>query len=169
MAGPLLILVVMMVLYAAYVWKTLAEADVRLATHFDGDGVPNDWMTRGGYRAFILGFGLGMPVFMAGLFCVIAKLGGRGLNVPNKDYWLAPERREAALDFIRRQGVWMGCIMAGFFTALHHLTLAANELDPPRLPMPEFIAIVGCFLAAVGLWIFVLLRRFRRPPDEPLP
>ncbi|MEO8353307.1 MAG: DUF1648 domain-containing protein [Chthoniobacteraceae bacterium] len=168
-AGPLVVLVALLVAFAAYVTMTMNEAPVRLATHFDADGEPNDWMTRGGYRAFILGFGFGVPALMVALFWIIAKLGGRGLNVPNKDYWLAPERRESALAFIRRHGVWIACIQVGFFAALHHLTLAANALEPPRLPAPELIAIVACFLGGTGLWVIVLLRRFGRPATEPAP
>ncbi len=164
MAGPMVVLVVLLVVFAAYVTMTMNEAPVRLATHFDVDGQPNDWMTRGGYLAFNLGMGIGMPVFMVATMWVVARLGGRGLNVPNKDYWLAPERREAALDFVRRHGVWLGCIMAGFFAAVHWVVLMANELEPPRLPLPPFVTVIVAFLAAVGIWMTVLLRRFRRPP-----
>lgn len=47
-----------------------------------------------------------------------------------------------------------------FFGGLHGLTVAANRVTPPRLPMGGFLLVVIAFLTGLLLWVTLLLLRF---------
>ena len=54
------------------------------ASHFDGSGNPNGWMTR---EIFVL-FYLGMIALLIVIFLIIPKFPNRLRNIPNRDYWI---------------------------------------------------------------------------------
>ena len=49
------------------------------------------------------------------------------INLPHRDYWLAPERRRATSAVMLRFGLWLACLMVLFFTALYGLVVQANS------------------------------------------
>ncbi len=71
-------------------WHAYPELPERIASHFNGAGVPNGWMTKDQFFT-LNAFLVGMAVF-TGLFppFMIAKVDPSLINLPNKDYWLAP-------------------------------------------------------------------------------
>ncbi len=50
-----------------------------------------------------------------------------------------------------------------FIGAVHQAVFSANLRPHPALDNPIFIAIGPAFLAAMAVWIALLLRRFRLP------
>ncbi|MEA3209942.1 MAG: hypothetical protein QOE70_2999 [Chthoniobacter sp.] len=148
---------------AGYVWCSAPQLPERVATHFGLHGEPNGWMSRGGYVQFTIAFGLGLPGFLLLIFALIRAANGKGLNIPNREHWLAPERREETLSFMGRHGAWLACLMVGFFAGLHHLIIVANVSSPPSLPNAQLGLMVSAFLGAVAIWVVVLYRRFSRP------
>src|SRR5947208_13832382 len=94
-----LALVCLFAAFAACVAHFSKQLPDRVATHFGGTGHPNGWMTRTQYRNFTLGLGLGTPVFILAVFAIVERLRGVGLNIPNKAYWLEPDRQQATFAF----------------------------------------------------------------------
>jgi len=139
---------------------SLAES---VATHFDAVGRANGWMTRTGYAVFMAAFGIGLPLLIWFLIPLVSRRFPAGINIPARNYWLAPERREETLAFLRWHMGWLAALMALFFIAIHHLLLLANALRPPALPRTPFFFMLGCFLAGTAMWTVLLWRRFRRP------
>ena len=135
-----------------------------LATHFDGAGNPNGWMSRNGYVVFMIAFGIGLPLLIAGLIRVAPAWFPKRLRIPNRAYWLAPERREETLQFLNAHVAWLSTTMVLFVIAIHHLVLMANASRPVRLPHMPFLVLMGSFLAVLAVWIGVLWYRFRREP-----
>jgi uncharacterized membrane protein len=88
---PLLLTVLLWTLFAAYVWTSAPQLPERVATHFGAGGEPNGWMSRAGHVRFTLLFGLIVPAFVIAIFATMPRFGDRWMNIPNKDYWLAPE------------------------------------------------------------------------------
>jgi len=158
------VLVVLWGAFAAYVWQTSSLLPERVATHFDAAGAPNGWMTRTEHVRFTLIFGTLMPAFVVGVFTLIRALGGRGLNIPNKDYWLAPERQQATVDFVQRHGVWLAALMIAFIAGVHASILRANAHAPAALPLADVGWIAGSFGVAVLIWAVLLVTRFARRP-----
>ena len=78
---------------AAFVWLTSSGLPPLVASHFGAGGVANGFMTRTVYTRFMEAFVIGLPAFMV-LVSLYAVGNARArLNMPNRDYWLAPERR----------------------------------------------------------------------------
>lgn len=135
-----------------------------IATHFDGAGRPNGWITRGGYAIFMASFGIGLPLLILGLLPLFSRRYPKRVNIPNRSFWLAPERREETLLFLRWHIGWLAALLVFFVLAVHHLVLMANASRPPALPHTPFLFMMGCFLAGIAVWTALLYRRFRTRP-----
>jgi serine/threonine-protein kinase len=159
-----IVLAALWIAFAAYVWQTTAQLPERVATHFDAAGTPNGWMTRIEHMRFTLIFGTLAQAFIVGVFTLIRALGGRGMNIPNRDYWLAPERQQATVDFVQRHGLWLASLMVAFIAGIHGSILRANAHAPATLPLADVGWIAGGFGAAVLVWAVLLVVRFARRP-----
>lgn len=158
------VIAVLWLAFAAYVCLTAPQLPERVATHFGAGGEADGWMTRSGHVRFTLLLGAALPAFIVALFAFIRRCGGRGLNIPHKEYWLAPERREETFAFIQRQGSWLAALLIGFFAAIHTSILAANAHTPAKLAGSHVAWIAGGFLAAIIVWSALFLGRFFRRP-----
>lgn len=146
----------------AYVATTSAGLPERVASHFGANGVANGFMTRDGYRTFILWFALGLPLFVAASVALLPRAFPGAINIPDRDYWLAPERRADTIGFLTGWGCSLGLILALFIAAIHAAVRVANEYDPPRLPATLFVIVLATFGVAMVVWIAALAAHFRR-------
>lgn len=155
---------VLSILAAAWhIDATVALLPDSVATHFSGGGRPNGWMTREGYRVFMLLFVTALPLFMVAMAGWLPRLFPHATNIPNRHYWMAPERRAIALNFLTAHACWLGCLMVAFILGIHVLLLRANHSVPVQLPERAFFTVLGGFAVGLAVWIVVLVRRFRRP------
>jgi len=159
---PYAIFGALLVSAAALLLATVGALPERIPTHFGAGGVPNAWMTRGGYTAFMLAFAVGLPLMIVALIGGLPRLFPRQVNLPNREHWLAPERREASLAFLGRHACWLGCIMVLMAAGVHGLIVRASGATPPRLEQGLFLVMLGGFVVATGLWIVAIFRRFPR-------
>lgn len=111
----------------------------RIPTHFGAGGVPDAWMTRGGYLRFMLALAVGLPLVMAGAVGWLPRLAPRLVNLPNRDHWLAPARRDATLAFLGRHACRLGCMIVLMVAGVHLLILRASASSPPRLDEGLFL------------------------------
>jgi len=93
---------------------------------------------------------------------MIEKLPVRFLNLPNRDFWLAEDRRESTYDSIRTFFELLGIVMVAFFTVVNQMVFRANVLRE-NLPTWLFLAVVAAFVAFVIGWVIKLARSFRLP------
>ncbi len=149
--------------------RTAPELPDRVATHFGVEGAADGWMSRPGYLVFTAVFPLALVALFAGLASLIRVLPARFVNLPNRDYWLAPERRATTSAMLRARFAWLGCLFVAFFGGLHVLTVEANRLTPPRLPMGGLLLVVMAFLMGLMLWIVFLLMRFAETREGAAP
>lgn len=133
-----------------------------LATHFGGSGAPNGWQTQSQF--FILEVALlGVCLLLAfGIPRLIGVLPISLVNVPNKEYWLVPERREKTLAFFKTQFAWFGCIFLAFLLVINQLVYKANQTQPRHLDNTTFVIALFAFLAYVGIWTVRLVLRFSK-------
>ncbi|MCW5622531.1 MAG: hypothetical protein KIS79_15590 [Burkholderiales bacterium] len=146
---------------AVFVWTTSASLPPVVASHFAASGIADGFMSRPAYRLVLLLLVVGIPLLVA--FGPLPLIGKRGmsLNIPHRQYWLAPERREQTLGVLRRHGLWFGASVALFVAYVHWLVVLANRLQPPQLSMSALLWGMGVFFAALAAWLFVLYSRFR--------
>jgi uncharacterized membrane protein len=135
-----------------------------VAAHFDAAGRPNGWMPREHFLQYQVVFTLGFAAFFFSLTLVTSILPAAWLNLPHKDYWLAPARREATRQRIARMILAAGCGTQAFFLFLHQRICQANLDASRRLrPAAGVILTIGLLLI-VGPLVPPLLRFLRRPP-----
>jgi hypothetical protein len=160
--NPLAVFVALLISAAVFVAVSSGYLPERVASHFGGDGYADGYMTRDGYRQFMLFFVVVFPLVLTGLIGWLPRRFPRAINIPNRDYWLAPSRREESLAFLARHALWFGCMLVVFLAGVHWLVVRANTVNPPRLANGPFLAMLVVFLAFMGVWTVALLRRFRK-------
>ena len=144
----------------AYVFVTSAQLPDPVASKFDADGKAIAYMSRDVYRMFMAGATLLVPLVLLVFLAWLPHIKPRFINIPNRDYWLAPERREETLSFLERHALVLGCGSALFFAGMHRLTAQAKSLVPPQLDNPPFLLMTGLFVAGVIVAVIALgLRR----------
>jgi hypothetical protein len=135
----------------------------RVATHFNAAGTPNGWMTRDGETAWHVGVVLFMAALFEGIAWAGARLPRELINLPHRDYWLAPERRAATDAWLGGMLRLLGGVLMLFFLGLFHLVYRAN-LDGAPLSAPATALLTGGLLVTVGLVLAGMFVRFARPP-----
>lgn len=130
-----------------------------MATHFDGAGRPNGWASKTAFFALYLAFvAMLLLIFLGGGRLFMLR---RDMRIPNREYWLAPERKEETIAFFRRRMLWMGVASIALAVIVTQLVIEANFLDPPRMSANIYWVLLGYFLY-VALWLASLFLRFRR-------
>jgi uncharacterized membrane protein len=160
-----LVFIALLLLACIFVTATVSELPLTVASHFDGAGRANAFMSRSGYTRFVLCLAVGLPtVVVAVLTGVYSR--AADFKLPNRDYWLAPQRVERTRTFLVAHGVWFGSLLVVLACCVHWLEIAANRQQPPHLSNPLFAAVMVAFLLATAAWVAALLFAFRRPPGE---
>jgi hypothetical protein len=145
-----------------FIWLTSAALPPSVASHFAAGGAANGFMSRGAYVGVMLGVTLVAPFLVALSGQLVSVLPVRLINLPNRQYWLAPRRRAATIASLTRLSVCFASALIVFLCFLHWLVIRANESPVPRLErMPMFIGL-ALFLAGTVVWLVVLVRRFGR-------
>jgi uncharacterized membrane protein len=154
---------ILLLLFAIlFVTGTASELPPTVASHFDAAGQPNAFMSRSGYVRFMLCLAVGLPVIVV---VILRSVYSRAtdLKLPNREYWLAPERLDRTRAFLVAHGVWFGSLMVTLTCFVHWLELGANRQQPPHLSSQSFAAVLIAFLIATVAWIAALMFAFRRP------
>jgi len=152
-----------MLLFAAgFVIVTSSGLPARVAVHFDAAGQATSYMTVGRYRMAVLAFAVAFPgLLVAGLKSAYSR--AKTFNLPNRDYWLAPQRIADTRSFLVAHGVWFGTLLAGLMCFMHRLLLEANRQIPPTLSNQAFFVGLLAFTVCMAVWLGAMLLRFRRP------
>jgi len=159
LARPLFVL--LLVIGAILISVTTDQLPVQIASHFSAGGVPNGWMSRRGYLLFMLVFAVILPVTVVLSMSLLPRLKQGSINIPNRDYWLDPARREDTLRYFGTHACWLGSLLVVFIAAIHFLLIEANAAQPPRLPIQLFITLLVLFLVALSLWAATMVLHFR--------
>ncbi|WZO99181.1 DUF1648 domain-containing protein [Isosphaeraceae bacterium EP7] len=161
----MILLIGLYVVLAAVAVGTEPMLPARVATHFSVSGVPDGWMSRRaqtisslGVAAFLV-LATSVPLYLARHFS------DSTVNLPHREYWLAPERRDATFAHISGIGVMLACLSLVLMISLQILVVRANLRTPVRLPASEGFGLIVAFLAGVGAILFFGFRPFHHLPD----
>jgi uncharacterized membrane protein len=133
-----------------------------MATHFGASGSPNGWQTKGQFFVveivmlgvcLLIGFGVPWIISMAPPSLV---------NLPNKEFWLAPVRRDHTLAVFRMQMAWFACALLTFLIIVNQLVYNANQSVPHQLNGPQFTMALVAFLGFVAIWTIRLISYFSK-------
>ena len=152
-------LIVLAVLQTIYYYPQMPDI---IASHFDGLGAPNGWSSRNGF----FGLYLVILVMLIAIFEFVPRWSesrpGFGRKLPNRDYWLAPERIDETRAFLRRYMMVMG--NAHLLLAIFAIQLAieANFSAEPRLH-PAIGWGLGIYFIVLAVWLAYYFLHFRKP------
>ena len=144
-----------------FICYTSRSMPTTVASHFNAAGVPNGFMPRTSYLLVTLVVVLLPPILLV-IFPRIALRNPRArINVPHRDYWLAPERREHTVQIISQHTTRFAGLLVGFVCYAHWLVVYANSSSPPTLSSGWMLAGLVAFLGLTVRWAFGLIGQFR--------
>ena len=145
-----------------FLTRTTDQLPLMVASHFDAGGFPTAFMPRARYFRFVLTLGIAVPLALVALLTAVYSRAA-DMKLPNRDYWLAPERIGQTRDLLVAHGIWFGTLLICMVCFVHWLELKANRSLPAHLPNElVYAGLFAFFIIAIG-WIAALLLAFRRP------
>ncbi|MDD5308209.1 MAG: DUF1648 domain-containing protein [Deltaproteobacteria bacterium] len=131
-----------------------------VASHFDAAGRPNDWAP----KVALLAIYLAVLVLMTVIFAVvpghILKVPDSMINLPNKAYWLAPERRAVTEGKLALFMAECGVATIALLVCVFQMVFTANLSRAPSLPKGIVVLLVA-FLAYMTVWTVRLFLAFK--------
>lgn len=143
----------------ALVWDRLPAV---MASHYGASGAPNGWMSRAQFFAFMAAVAGGTTLLFAASGFLLRRIPTSLINLPNREHWLAPERRAATLDRLSGWMGWFGVGLTAFLAVVTELVVRANLAQSGLSSGPFLVALAGFGLFTV--WSLVTLFRQFRPP-----
>jgi uncharacterized membrane protein len=152
---------VLLVFAAVFVSLTASLLPSEVASHFSTAGAADGFMPRTAYLVLMLALALAMPVVMVLTLGSVLRKPRAPINLPNRDYWLGPERRADTVAFLQRHMLRFGSLLIAFICFVHWLVVRANAHEPARLSDSWLVAGIVLFIVATALWVGALHLRFR--------
>lgn len=146
---------------------TYSSMPERMAIHFGPDGRPDGWESRSAYATYLMSASVLISLLCTGPLYLARKLPDSLINIPERDYWLAPERRDEAHARLFTLGLAIATATTVLFIALHLLTVRANRSQPPRLAQAEAFGLIAIFLAILGGVVWSFSARAWRTDERP--
>jgi uncharacterized membrane protein len=150
-------------IYFSYHYPLLPKV---VASHFDVHGTANGWQTKYAFFEVLAGTTALSAFLVFGIPTMIAVMPSL-INLPNKDYWLAPGQLAASLEFLSGWFAWFGyavyiVIILAFDYAMQMNLRSASGPNPARL----WYTLAGLAVFTV-IWTIRLFGRFGRLPRTP--
>ena len=147
-------------IYFSYYYPLLPKV---VASHFDLHGIANGWQTKQGFFEALAGTTVLSAFLVFGIPTMIAVMPSL-INLPNKDYWLAPGQRAVSLEFLSGWFAWFGyavylVIIVAFDYAMQVNLHSASGANTARL----WYMLAGIAVFAI-IWTIRLFGRFGRLP-----
>jgi uncharacterized membrane protein len=138
-------------IYFSYYYPLLPKV---VASHFDLHGIANGWQTKHAFFEVLAGTTVLSAFLVFGIPTLIAVMPSI-INLPNKDYWLAPGQRTASLEFLSGWFAWFGyavylVIIVAFDYAMQMNLHSTSGPNPARL-----------WYVLAGLAVFVVICSIR--------
>ncbi|MCP4648286.1 MAG: DUF1648 domain-containing protein, partial [bacterium] len=96
-------LVIFLILFGCCVFHALhyhPELPDQVPSNFSTAGKVQGWTQKTDLIIIYLVVAAGTAVFLPGMGFVMARLSPSSVNIPNKEYWLSPERERETLNYV---------------------------------------------------------------------
>jgi len=166
MKPPTIVLIFLILLAVAQTAYFAPQLPERAASHFDGAGNPDGWSTRSGLL-LVYWFAVGACLLTA---LVMGRIIGvvpiRLINLPNKEYWLGPQRRDETLRYFQTAFAWFGASTLTLLLIVFQLVFMANLTSRPQLPGVPMYTVVVVYAAFSLAWTMRLIWHFSRNAER---
>src|SRR3972149_2033418 len=116
--------------FIVYLTASIPYLPDPVASHFDERGLPDEWMSRPSFVMFSLIFETAAMFLIVMVSFICKYVPDSLINLPHRDYWLAPERRIETRNCIFRQALWFSCLCACFITGMMLLAVYTSIRVP---------------------------------------
>jgi uncharacterized membrane protein len=162
-AVPRLVTLAIVVLAAVRVGTVWPDLPTQVASHFGPHGDPDGWMSREQFFGTIAAIGGGVSALLLLLPVLLSFIPPELINLPNREYFLAEERRAATLARLAGLTAWLGVSTTALIALVLELSVEANLRRGP-LDNGAFLAGMALYLIAMAVAVTTLFRTFRLPP-----
>jgi hypothetical protein len=159
---PAVLLLLGYAIFFSCLFAIRSKLPLHVASHFDAKGLPDGWMPRTMFVKFMGVFGFLFPVFIVGINFVLRYLPAKAFNMPNRNYWMAPERRQQTFQFLLMHSFWLAFFAVLFVGFIYFLVVKANLAVPVRLQLKPLMLATGSFLLGLVWWGVTLVGHFRK-------
>lgn len=166
---PKFLFLVLAVYAAIHFSSYYSQLPAVVASHFDAHGAANGWQTKSVFLGFFVGAVALTSVLAFGVPYIISRTPAKLINLPNKDYWLAPERRTSTIAFLGRYFAWFGCAALAVATSSFDYAIRQNLHPAAHLDPPAIVYVLAGFLVFTALWLIRLLTYFTSHPGSQSP
>lgn len=135
-----------------------------VASHFGANGEADGWSSKTTFTALYIVTVVAMALCFVGPIWLIPRIPDSMINMPRKDYWLAPERRQATFEVINECLLWFASATMLFLLDMFHQTIQANLGGTSTLSHVWWS--LGIFLVFTTAWCVLFYRHFLRVPKD---
>jgi uncharacterized membrane protein len=139
-----------------------------VASHFNGRGVANGWQTKSSFFTIFVGVSVLAAVIGFGIPRIIAAVPPQLINLPNKQYWLSPERLAETRAFLNAYFAWFGCAVFLLIILTFDYAIQSNLHPENRPDVSRMWYILAGFLSFVVVGTIRTMAKFLRPPQDSL-
>ena len=164
---PKIAFVAIAIVAAIYFWSEYAQLPDIVASHFNARGVANGWQTKSTFLSFFAG-AVALASFLAyGVPFLISKMPLELINLPHREYWLAPERRDETLALLGGTFAWFSCGVLVVVTTAVNYAIGRNLHPEAQMDPPALVYVLGGFAVLALVGSIRMLTHFARvpPPD----
>ena len=133
-----------------------------VASHFDGLGAPNGWSSKEAFFGLYLFIVLMLYTVFGWMPKWIENRPGNSMKIPNRDYWLSPERKAETWAFFRRQMMLMGNLHLLLAIFAIQLAILANFSSEPRMH-PSIGWALAVYFVIFTVWLIYFFWHFKKP------
>ena len=130
----------------------------QVASSFNEAGQANELVPRDSYLLLSTGLSTFVCLVFLLLATVMPYLPPQLINLPHKEFWLAPQRAADTYRKLTALTAALGIVILMFTGGMQMLVVVANRAQPPQLPMLWFLVAIGLLLIStagvIGYWVF---------------
>ncbi|MEM9353325.1 MAG: hypothetical protein AAGA92_09955 [Planctomycetota bacterium] len=134
-----------------------------VASRFAVDGSAIGWSPKGRFLTTSLGLLAALSAVLLGSAGLMLAAPASTMNLPNRGYWLAPERIAETRRMAFGRLLWIMAATMLLIAAIYHGVLQANLNPPPTLSMGGYLIPYLVFTVA---WLVEFFWRFSKAPTE---
>lgn len=131
-----------------------------VASHFNAAGIADRWMPKEGFLIFEAVILLFVIAHYTILPLIIEKMPDAIINLPNKKYWLEPERRAETFAKIRKFLQWFSVGLLTLILLVNQQVFKANLMRQNVSPLIIW-TIIGSFVIFAIVWMIIFVRKFK--------
>lgn len=154
-----IILLALCIAHAVYYYPLLPD---RVASHFGASGQPDAWSGKETFVKIYIAVVAFIAILFPGIGFILRKTPASLINLPNKEYWLSPERVQKTIDVLSRQFLWFGSATLLLLLDIFHQSFKVHLGKAQALEHP--VASIVAYVVFSVLWSVGLIVKFMRRP-----